>query len=254
MGGYVAFVGLVCWLVTIMLLYASVSICKAVAQNGRVLLASGLGAVYSGACAIRALHFLGGPLIRIACLAAVGGVAFGFRRASLKNTGAYVLLTLAVEGVSLAVGQKDPWALFASAVMVCGLCFLCGYGQPPGGTEIPVELYYKGKSIKVCALRDTGNCLRDPVSGESVLVVGARVAEELLGIGKKQLEDPIETMASLPVTGLRLIPYRTVGNKSMMLGIRMERIVKEKRIPVIVGFAPEGLEDDRVEALIGGYA
>jgi hypothetical protein len=85
-------------------------------------------------------------------------------------------------------------------------------------------------------------------------VVGARVAKELLGVDKTMLQDPIGTMASLPIMGLRLIPYCTVGNKSMMLGVKMEQLVKGRRMPVIVGFAPEGLEDDRVEALIGGYA
>ena len=70
-----------------------------------------------------------------------------------------------------------------------------------------------------------------------------------------EIMEPVETVASGKVTGLRLIPYRAVGQASgMLLAIRLSRVtvdgVERSRI---VAFSPNPLEDGRrFEALVGG--
>ena len=44
-----------------------------------------------------------------------------------------------------------------------------------------------GSRVSIVALRDSGNTLRDPVSGEQVLVVSGEVAEKLTGLTQEQL-------------------------------------------------------------------
>jgi stage II sporulation protein GA (sporulation sigma-E factor processing peptidase) len=80
---------------------------------------------------------------------------------------------------------------------------------------VQVELTYGGQTVKLNALRDTGNTLRDPVTGKSVLVVGADIADRLTGLSRRQLSEPVETISEIP--GMRLIPYRAVGQPSGLL-------------------------------------
>ena len=101
----------------------------------------------------------------------------------------------------------------------------------------------------------TGNCLRDPLTGEQVLVAGADVGERLLGLTEHQLRHPVETMASGVIAGLRLIPYRAVGQPgSMLLALRIPgaRIGNAAANPM-VAFAPEELgRGDVYQMLTGG--
>ena len=45
---------------------------------------------------------------------------------------------------------------------------------------IPVELTCSGQTVTLTALRDTGNTLRDPITGRQVLIVDADIAKKLL--------------------------------------------------------------------------
>ncbi len=77
------------------------------------------------------------------------------------------------------------------------------------------------RQMQLIALRDTGNTLRDPLTGEQVLVAGADVGEKLLGLTAQQLRNPVETVAQSTLRGLRLIPYRGVGQPGgMLLAVR----------------------------------
>ena len=116
---------------------------------------------------------------------------------------------------------------------------------------MPVEIAYGGRSLRLRGLRDTGNGLKDPVSGRSVLVVGAEAAQALTGLTAQQLARPLENLGAIP--GLRLIPYRTVGSRGFLLGMQLQKVrIGSRKGSVVVAFAPMGLEGN-VEALIGGW-
>ena len=103
------------------------------------------------------------------------------------------------------------------------------------------------------ALRDTGNTLKDPVTGADVLVVAQQVAEQITGLNSQQLSNPVESIGVIP--GLRLIPYRTVGQSGgMLLALRIQKVKIGKQWGSrLVAFAPNGLcADGRYQALTGG--
>ena len=109
--------------------------------------------------------------------------------------------------------------------------------------------------MRLTALQDTGNSLIDPLTGRSVLVVGADVAKKLLGLTREQLSMPAEAIVSAGVPGLRLIPYRTVGQAGgMLLGLRLQDVkIGHWKGSSLVAFAPEGLsEEGAYQALTGG--
>ena len=121
------------------------------------------------------------------------------------------------------------------------------------GRCVPVVIGLGEEKLELLALRDTGNTLRDPITGREVLVVGADVAGELTGLTREQLLAPVESVGALE--GLRLIPYRTVNNGSgFLLALRLQDvIIGKRRGNSLVAFAPEEISaEGAYQALTGG--
>lgn len=221
----------------------------------RLFLASALGGVYAGACMLPGFHFLGNLLWRIVSLAGIAVIAFGWNRSAGKRCAVFVLLSMALGGLAMSLGKANiPALILASGGMwlLCRLSFDCGIGQQ---AYVPIQLTYAKNTMNIIALRDTGNTLRDPITGEQVMVVSGEVAEKLIGLTSSQLRTPLETLAMRPVPGLRLIPYSAVGQGgSMLLAMRLENVKIGSQVQsTIVAFAPEGLgKGSMYQALTGG--
>ena len=224
---------------------------------GRCALGALLGAAYAGACCLPGFRFLGNLLWRMVFLGLMGVVCFGMRMDALRRTVLFVLLSMALGGLAMVLGSRGFWGIAAAAAGLFGLCVL-GFRNGAGREQyIPVKMNYGQKSISMLALRDTGNTLRDPVSGSSVVVAGADVAWELLGLSRQQLENPVQTMMSALIPGLRLIPYRSVGKDgSMLLALKLkDTVIGGRKGDSIVAFAPNILcSNGTYRALTGGAA
>lgn len=220
---------------------------------GRCALAAALGGIYAGACMLPGFSFLGGTLWRTVSLVLMALAAFGCNRSAAKRGGVFVLLSMALGGIAMSFGRGNFPALVLAAAGVWLLCRVA-FGETVGGREyIPITLTYGDRSASFIALRDSGNTLRDPITGEQVLVVAGDVAQKLTGLSMEQLRAPLETLALRPVPGLRLIPYRTVGSSGgMLLGLRFENVKLGSRTQsAVVAFAPEGLGGGEVyQALV----
>lgn len=214
-----------------------------------------LGSVYSGACLMPGFRFLGNLLWRIVSLGTMAVIAFGWDRSALKRTGVFLILSMAMGGLALSFGRGMwPSVLLAAASLwlLCRASFADGVG---GKEYLPMELSWGENRLSLTALRDSGNTLRDPVSGEQVVVLSAEAAQRLTGLSPEQLRQPLETLAQRPVPGLRLIPYRAVGTAGgFLLGLRFENAkIGQRRQSVVAAFAPDGLgRGDHFQALAGG--
>lgn len=219
----------------------------------RTFAAALLGGCYSGACLLRGLRFLGGCLWRTVFLVLMALLAFGWNRSFWKRCAVFVLLTMTLGGIALTLEKPDISALLLSG---CGLCLLCmlGFGDGIGKREyVTVSLSRGGTSCSVVALRDSGNTLRDPVTGEQVLVISGDIASRLTGLTQSQLRTPLETLSRNPGMGLRLIPYRSVGNNAgMMLGMRFSDVrIGSRTQSAVVAFAAEGIGEGEIhQALV----
>ena len=212
-------------------------------EGRRVAGAAALGSVYSGVCLLDSFRFLGSFLWRIVTLAGMAGIAFGWNRSAIQRGAVFILLSMALGGFAMGMGRNSFPMLILAAALMWGLCKLSFQGGVGQREYIPVELTWKGKIIKLLALRDTGNTLRDPITGEQVLVAGADVAMELLGISSYQLRHPVEAMAKGEISGLRLIPYHTVGQPAGLLpAFRFHGAkIGNTYMDPLVAFAPEVL-------------
>lgn len=222
---------------------------------GRLIPAALLGAFYSGFSLVPSLFFLASPLWYLVFLCLVAVIAFGFQKSALRRGALFFLLSMALGGIALALQQSRVEVLLLEAL---GLLLLTGvsFGNQPLGTRyLPVTVTLPAGSIHFTALVDTGNQLRDPVSGQPVTVVAPREAELLTGLKQEELSHPAEALLRHPGMGLRLIPYCSVGQGcGMLLGCRFSTVeIGSQKGPALLAFAPEGLGSSNMyQALTGG--
>jgi len=217
--------------------------------------ASFLGSIYAAACLLPGFRFLGNVWWRAVFLGLIALLAFGWDLSAVRRGAVFVLLSMALGGIAGGVQVRDFPAICLCAVLLWLLCRM-GFGGQVGGKEyVPVELNWQDRSLKLLALRDTGNTLRDPLTGEQVLVCGADVGEELLRLPREAFLDPAGTLASGILPGARLIPYRAVGQPGgMLLALRLKdvKIGKQQANP-LVAFAPQEIaEGEAYRMLTGG--
>lgn len=186
--------------------------------------------------------------ISLYLLAAVAGglmeFLWGYTRA-----GFYVLLVIG--------GEKEfALPLLIWMFLAAGACFLAA-GAVQFVREISrerslrylVTLTDGSVRVETTGYLDTGNCLREPKSGEAVQIVTERVWDFFAGTDRKKV----------------LIPYHTVGNPyGMMAAVRIERMEicgvrgcgQEKRVKILnpwIARAPYGLTGDKsYEVLLHG--
>ena len=162
---------------------------------------------------------------------------------------------MAMGGLSLGMGKSGFPGLLLAALGIWALSRI-GFGGTVGGKEyIPVTITENGSSVSVIALKDTGNSLRDPVTGEQALILGPEAAGRLLNLSVEELRRPLEVMMANPGRGLRLIPYSAVGQPGGMLLAKRFSNVKlgDRRSSTLVAFASERIGAGQVyQALAGG--
>ena len=222
---------------------------------GRQLLGACLGALYGAICVFPGMYFLGNVCWRIIFLLLIGLLCFGFHINAIRRIILFMFLSFALGGVVFGLDQKGFWGIVGSAMLLCAFCFF-GFGCRFDSLEfIPVELSYKDNTMSLLALQDTGNILRDPITGQRVMVASAEVGMKLLGLTKEQLSSPVETVASGVIPGLRLLPFRTVGQqRGFLLTAKLDRVVigKQEGVP-LVAFSSERLDEEGTyQALTGG--
>jgi stage II sporulation protein GA (sporulation sigma-E factor processing peptidase) len=238
--------------VDLLLLIAANRLCGYPASVKRSVPAAVLGGVYGGVCAVPGLVFLGRFWGRVLCLLVMSGIAFGFCRNALRRTVLFVFLTMALGGVALGVNNRSFLGILLCAVVVAVMC-LIGFHGKVGAEYIPVVIGQGKQTLRFFALRDTGNTLTDPVSGEQVLVASAELGKRLLGVSEAELQNPVEAMERL--SGARLIPYHSVGREGgLLLARRFEDVtIGSRKGSCLVAFVPHEIgKGEPYEALTGG--
>ena len=222
----------------------------------RLLPAAALGGIYSGVCLLPGFSFLGNGLWRTVVLGLMCLLGFGWDRSALRRGAVFLLLSMALGGMAMGFRQSRFSLLVPEAILLFLLCRLAFGGQIGGREYVPVTLSYGGQQHHLTALRDTGNSLRDPLTGEAVLVISRDWGRRLLGLTPEQLADPMHTLCLHPGLGLRLIPFHTVGGSGMMLALPIEKaVIGNRKCRTLVAFSPQELGRGQLhQALTGGIA
>lgn len=240
------------FMVDFLLLLAAARLCGYPVKWLRITLGALLGGVYGACCLLPGFYFLGNILWRTVSLGMIAAVAYGVSVSGARRGVVFAFLCLALGGAVMGLDKGGILGIISAAGILCLLCCFGFQGPIGGAAYLPVELFYEDKHICITALQDTGNTLRDPITGRQVLVVGADVASRLTGLTQQQLRTPVDSVGVLP--GLRLIPYRSVGSNSFLLAIRLPKVkIGSWQGSTLVAFAPDFLSPEGAyQGLTGG--
>ena len=131
-----------------------------------------------------------------------------------------------------------------------------------------VKIYINEKSVITRAMVDTGNMLKDPITGNPVIVVESSLLEEILpneilqnidNIIGGEIGNVTEEIRNKYITKLKLIPYSSLGKQNgMLLGIKADKIEiikdeeKLQKDNVIIGIYTKSLtKRGEYRALVG---
>jgi len=243
----------------------------------RLLAAAGIGGVYAVAAVLPGFAMLQGFFCQFLIAVLMLIAAFGLRKNTVKQglfflalsfafSGAVLLLVQAVEPDCVFLGGRAYYAVSMPAMLLlAGACYLVaavvlkGCGTHTGGDIIPVSVEVQGRTMELRALRDTGNTLKDPMTGQAVLVVEGHKLAQLfpnVQITEGALSDPVKLLERLsrqyPQCRFRLISYRAVGvSAGLLTAVRCRSTIDGKKCTVLAAFSPAQL-GDTFNALWGG--
>lgn len=279
MAVYVDLLFLLNTLINYLLLRGSAAMGGSPARIRRLLTGAAIGGTYAVACVLPGGAFLQTGWVQAAAAAAMILAAFGWKKTTLKQGlfflalsfafgGAVLLLVQAAEPDCVLIGGRAYYGVtFPALLLLAGACYglaavvLRGWGSHTGGDLAPLELELQSSRVCLQALRDTGNTLRDPVSGQPILVAEWQVLCRLLpeaALHRSDFSDPAGLVEKLTVSHpdlrFRLIPYGAVGTSSGLLpAVRCQINRGKRKERMLVAFTATELSVHRqFEALMGG--
>jgi len=246
----------------------------------RLIFSSALGGVYSVVILFLPLGTVAAVLIDLLFCALMCICAFGVR----ENGGAFGFFTsFAVYfGVSVGTGgcmtamysllnRMDlpldevrengdgisVW-LFGLLALISGIAASIGgdlFKSVSADTVLKVKIEYKGVSVSVNGLVDTGNMIVDPISARPVIVINTQSARALLGEACAEAAARSDISSDIWERGehkLRIIPINTAGGSAILCAFVPNRIslaIKDKigrsrEFVVDALFAPSDLNFD----------
>lgn len=213
-------------------------------RRGRYVLCGVLGGLYAAAVFLPGGAFLAAVPVKTAVGILLSLLAFGgethFWRLTLLTFAVACALAGTVMALGLLAGQTVPnvrgifytnvnvWTLLLSATgiyAVLSVLFRASAAHGLRGELLTVSVSLLGQTVRLTALRDTGNGLRD-TEGESVLTAEAAcfpmLPQELL------MRPPVEALPYLrrrfPTLRPQLLPIRTAAGDGLLLSVRSDWI------------------------------
>ena len=219
----------------------------------RLLLGAAIGAIFAVLLYFPPLHAILGLLCRMASGCAVVLVTFGTMPGArlARLCGSFLWMTVLLAGVVFLLSQSMGglsvqngvfYADLTAAVMVPAFLvsyLLAGVVLGRGRAAVnrafhEVEATLGGKTVRFRALEDSGNLLRDPISGCRVIVTDPVVLRSLLGEEALSLLQetsipPLELLRDLCGTPLWLLPAETAAGHGMIPVFRAEDLYIDGR-------------------------
>lgn len=248
---------------------------------GRCALGAALGAGYALLTLLPGWAFLEHPACKAAGAVVMLLAAYGRSERLLQVGGLFLVLSCAFGGglllLTMARGQGDASlgilgpslgmrGILIAAALSYGCLSLLLRGQfshrGSRGELTNLTLTRGGQSVTLLALQDTGNTLRDPITGRPVVVAeGERLRPllpELPDLDRDSLSDPVALLGRLEDRGdlrLQLLPYRAVGvDCGLLLALRVDRAEYGRQVHgnCLVALSPTAVSDGgNYSALVG---
>ncbi len=253
-----------------LLLLAAGRMSGAVLRRPLLALGAALGALYAAAAFLPGLSWLSALPCKLASGVLMAVAAYGGGRGLLRSTvmffGASAMLAglvLAAEllgGGALTLENGVLYSRFDLRLLLV-LCVLCYFilslsfrrvARHGGGELVRLDVTLFGTSLRLTALRDSGNTLTDPATNRPVLVADYAALKPCLPAAADPAQ-PVESLRRLTeagVRGCRLLPFRAVGTGAgLLLAVRAQSVSADGRAlgPLLIALSPGPVSDG------GGY-
>lgn len=246
------------------LLLVSSRISGVPARRWRVALAAVIGGVYALFCALTPGSVLTSLFIKLSVGLLMVAAVFGFRARLLRVALVFFGVSAAFAGAILAAclvsgrnvdlysGVNFGTLILSFAVFYAlfGLVFRAVGSHRVKGEVERLTVTYRGRKVTLPALLDTGNGLREPLSGLPVTVCSLEAVAPLLDPEAlnvlRAYPDPakaVEALGERQNYSFILVPYRAVGTKGGMLPAFRPDSVRAglREIDTLIAVDPGGL-------------
>lgn len=268
-----------------LILFAAAQLSGRPLQRLRLLAAAALGGAYAVCVFLPGCGFLTGLPAKVAAGVLMCTAAFAGQPRFLRQTLLVFSVSCGFAGCVLALGllansaipmadgifytNIDAKVLLISATaayLIFAVVFrACARQSGHRGNLLETEIALQGRQVRLTALADSGNSLRDPSTGRPVLVVSADCLNGLWppaisgALSPTALTDPALALERLHDIGgfrlrFQLLPCRTVtAGGSLLLAVRSDwvRVGKRKYEKLLIALSPTVLGNG-FSALWGG--
>lgn len=278
---YVDVLFLVNWLMNFLILWATASFCGTRAGIPRLLAWSGAGAGYSVAVEVLRGSGLDAPLMKVAVLLLM--VVLGLRPRNLMSGARYVTCFLTfcfcVAGAAMALGyasgmpgQEPGWTAVLGGTALASMGVQTVVSRARRRSLLPgtydTEVRVGEKTARFQSYLDTGNQLKDPISGWPVLVAEHEAIKVVMpedvkaafeGIAAGDSESLEQLGRNSWSSRIRVIPFDSLGRRNgMLLGFKPDSLTLSSRgkryeaSRVVIGVYGRRLSaDGAYKALVG---
>ncbi len=246
----------------------------------RGVLASTLGGVYAVAALFLSVGRVPAYLIDAGVCIGLCSLALASRRERVRSLvrlcGVYLLISMLLGGVMTALfsqlnripGLTDQvaeeglstWIFFALAVVSALLTALGGKSvrRAAARRRVTVIIREKGAQLELEALCDTGNLLRDPISGKPVIPVESEKLRDIFPAALLRAVQQPDRISMLPAPlsrRVRLIPARGATGERLMVAFLPECVLlregdEEHAVAALIAPAPLGQSKEGIFALV----
>lgn len=244
-----------------LLLTATAKICDVFTGKLRIIAAAVLGGVYAVFAALPSFEFLNTLFVKGLVSAVMVLLAFGIHRSFFRLLVIFISVSAALGGLIYAVSLGSDGIFTTPGLRAIALSFLCSAGVitavfrrsgKPSGKTHKISVKFSGKTTEYTAFIDTGNSLKDPISGKPVIIIGLEDLKPVLPDDLYKLlknlspTDFLQALSGTQYAGkFRLLPYSTVGvTNGMLPAVRAEVRIDEKPSPgTLIAISPTSVSD-----------
>lgn len=226
-----------------LILLGSAKVCGVKLRRWRYAIGAAVGALFAACSVLPNTEFLSIAPIKLVFGVFMTLIAFGKEEKLLRCTVVFFAVSAlfggAVWAISLKSGANPSAPLYVHLsmpvlVISFGIIYallsiiFSGTAKNTGKQIVDVIIEHGGKTAELRALRDTGNTLIDPVTGDSVLIASTQV---LCKLSPEFLNVTPESIGEFSDYKFRLIPYRAVGTSGGLLpAFRPEKITVNRHV------------------------
>lgn len=247
-----------------LLLLCAAKICDVRVSLFRIFFASAFGGAYALIASVTSYAFLTSLYAKLLFAVFMIFTAFGCRKKFIRLCAVFLTVSAALGGIVYAVSlgldgnfsHLEPKPLMLS--FLCAAALILSLFRRTGKAlqeTHKIEVSFFGKTEEFTAFTDTGNSLKDPLSGEPVIITYVKDIRKIfprdLYRSVSSLQ-PADVMASLSGTAyssyFRLLPYSAVGVKDgILLAMRTDIKIDGKPSPkTLLALSPTPVSDGGV--------